>query len=234
MSRHPQLLPPIVKEVHYFDQNFDKGSGWYNAHFPTLGQAKAIEDRIGAPTFAFDTTPYYLFHPQATERVHSYQPKAKLIALLRDPVLRSWSHYRYEKMRGFEPLDAEAALAAESVRVPNAHHVYGTSREAHFMHQHYTYSARSEYDVQIERWLTLFPREQMLILRAEDLFSNPRGTLQTVWRFLGVSQFELDDYGSLNQGEFKKLPEGVESWLQRRLAPSIARCPTIFSYDEVG
>jgi len=233
MSRHPQLLPPIVKEVHYFDQAYGKGIGWYNAHFPGADAARAIEDRIGAPTFAFDTTPYYLFHPHASERIRRYQPNARLIALLRDPVQRSWSHYRYEKMRGFEALEPEAAFAAEAVRVPDPHHVYGDIAAARFMHQHYTYCARSEYDVQVERWLGIFPREQMLILRAEDLFSRPRETLARVWRFLGVAHFELDDYGSLNQGEYKKLPEGIAGWLGNRLAPSIARCVEVFTPDAV-
>jgi hypothetical protein len=34
LVRHPDVLPSLRKEVHYFDFNYDRGLKWYRAHFP--------------------------------------------------------------------------------------------------------------------------------------------------------------------------------------------------------
>ena len=52
-----------------------------------------------------------------------------------------------------------------------------------------SYVARGLYADQLERWLQLFDREQLLILMSDDLDDDPAGTLSRVAGFLGVPEW---------------------------------------------
>ncbi|WP_324749632.1 sulfotransferase [Sphingomonas sp. LY54] len=212
LSEHPAMRAPLVKEVHYFDLAADRPARWYEAHFP------AVSDSDDGAR-AFDTTPYYLFHPQVASRIARYDPDARIVALLRDPVQRAWSHYWHEWRRGFETLEPMDAFSQEAVRLADPHMRVGeTSREI-FAHQHYSYCARSEYDRQLERWFVCFPPANILILRSESLFEAPEATLARLADFLEIAPFRRLD-GALNVGRYPRPPEGVETWLRHRLAAS--------------
>ena len=213
MNDHPGMRAPLVKEVHYFDLAAHRSKAWYEAHFPVAATAD------NGPALAFDTTPYYLFHPQAASRIARYDPEARIVVLLRDPVQRAWSHYWHEWRRGFETLEPMDAFSQEAVRLADPHMRVGeTSREI-FAHQHYSYCARSEYDRQLERWFVCFPPTNILILRSESLFEAPEATLARLADFLEITPFRRLD-GALNVGRYPRPPEGVENWLRHRLAAS--------------
>jgi hypothetical protein len=172
LVQHPQVVPPLRKEVHYFDVHYARGEAWYRANF----------GRAGAPGLNLDSSPYYLFHPCVPARAHALVPHAKLIVMLRDPVRRAYSHYWHERGKGREPLSFEDAIAAEPDRIAAA-----TARleRGEIMrstaHEYFSYLARGRYAEQIERWLAHYPREQLLVLRFEDLH---RGALDVLNRAL--------------------------------------------------
>jgi hypothetical protein len=216
LARHPDIAPPLAKEVHYFDLAVGRGEGWYAAHFPvcpSMGQG-------GGRPLTFDASPYYLFHPDVAERLKRFAPDAKLIVLLRDPVARAWSHYWHEWSRGYEKLEPMAAFEAEASRVPEPHERIGQGAQGRFAHQHFSYVARSEYDRQIARWRKVFSPEQLLVLRSEDLFSDPAGALSEVTAFLGISPFDASSFRALNVGAYEEPPPEARKWLGQRLAAS--------------
>ena len=116
LAAHPAILPPLRKEVHYFDFQYAKGRAWYLAHFP------GIQERITGNyrAITFEASPYYMLHPLAPERIMAFNPDMKLIAILRDPVDRALSHYHHEARRGVETLTFEEAIAAEPERLAGA------------------------------------------------------------------------------------------------------------------
>jgi Sulfotransferase family len=81
LAHHPDVVPPLGKEMHYFDMYYARGERWYRGRFP-------YEYRLRNGTLTLDASPYYLFHPLAPERAARLLPDAKLIALLRNPVDR--------------------------------------------------------------------------------------------------------------------------------------------------
>jgi hypothetical protein len=177
LTQHPQVITPLRKEVHYFDVNYPRGERWYRAHF----------GRAGEPGLNIDSSPYYLFHPLVAERMHGLLPRAKLIVLLRDPVRRAYSQYWQQRDKDREPLDFEAALAAEPERVDEAHRRLANGEiTASREHQIHSYLARGRYAEQLERWLRLYPREQLLVLRFEDLVKDPLETLNFTLAWLGL------------------------------------------------
>ena len=202
LTQHPQVIAPLRKEVHYFDVNYMRGESWYRAHF----------GRAGEPGLNIDSSPYYLFHPLAAERMRALLPRAKLIVLLRDPVRRAYSQYWHEHGKNREPLDFEGALAAESSRVDEAHRRLANceitaSRE----HQIHSYVARGRYAEQLERWLQFYPREQLLVLRFEDMVQDPLETLNFTLAWLGLPPLQKAKLEARNTRNYPPMkPETAE------------------------
>ena len=167
LGQHPDVYLPACKEVHFFDLNYDAGEGWYRNHFANAKPHQTCGE----------ITPFYLFHPDVPGRIHNLLPKARMVVLLRDPVERTISQLFHARKRGFETLKPADALAAEPQRLQSGDPV---SLQKH------SYLSRSRYLEQLDRYEALFPREQLLILRSEDLFSTP----ERIWRKL-LSFLEL-------------------------------------------
>lgn len=191
LSRHTLICAALLKEIHYFSTNYYRGWGWYTAHFPKMrgGQDSKISPRITG-----EASPYYMFHPYVPQRVARDVPDAKLIAILRNPVTRAYSHYQMEVGRGREKLSFEEAIEREGERVaPDLRRLTEDENYYGFNHHHFTYLSRGHYAEQLERWLTAFPRDRFLVLKSEDFFAEPGETLQRVFRFLGVPQREFPE-----------------------------------------
>ena len=89
LSEHPQMIPSLKKEVHYYDgglhentDNYKKGVSWYRSNFPLkiLHKNNAI---------AFEASPYYLYHPLVPKRLYEDAPDSKIVILLRNPAERA-------------------------------------------------------------------------------------------------------------------------------------------------
>ena len=97
-------------EVHYFDADYGRGLDWYRSHFPRPAHARSAAQAVGTQPVAFESSPYYMFHPLAAERIFRDLPGAKLLVLLRDPVERAYSAHAHEVAWGFETEPFEQAL----------------------------------------------------------------------------------------------------------------------------
>ena len=142
-----------------------------------------------------EASPSYLFHPLAPERARSVVPDAKLIALVRNPVDRAYSQYQHEVALGREPLTFEDALAAEEGRTRGeAERLAADPRAFSRAWWDHTYAARGRYAEQLERWLDVYPREQLLVVATEELGERPAATYASILAFLGAAPHELEDY----------------------------------------
>ena len=120
-------------------------------------------------------------------------PGARLIALVRNPVDRALSHYNHEVALGREPLSFEEALAAEEMRLEGeVERLCGDPRYFSREWWSHTYKARGRYAEQLERWLAVFPREQLLILPSEELLAEPERAHAQVLEFLGAPPHRLE------------------------------------------
>ena len=206
LEQHPDVYLPACKEVHFFDQNHDAGDSWYRNHFANAKPNQTCGE----------ITPFYLFHPDVPARIYQHIPNARLIVLLRDPVERAISQVFHAQRLGFEPLPIDEALAAEQSRL-----AIGEP----YSFQKHSYHSRSRYLEQLDRYEALFPREQLLILRSEDLFSTP----ERIWRQL-LSFLELkpmDWPGALpraNAGD--GLGDRIDPTLRQQLRQQLAETVT--------
>jgi hypothetical protein len=223
LSQHPDIYLPQKKEVHYFSLHDNQSLSWYSNHYH-----EAHSHQLGG-----DITPYYLFHPRCPRSIYQALPEAKLIVLLRDPVERTISQFFHAKRHGFEPLDLDAALAAEATRLADAEAALKQPGSVHFSHQKHSYLSRSRYQEQLQRYEALFPKQQILVCRSEDLFSNPQTCLERITQFLGVAPFTAlaTTKANAGRGEAAKLSNAVRDQLKRTLAPTAAAIRARYGFD---
>lgn len=189
LSSHPAILKPILhKGIHYFDTGYHNGVSWYRAHFPTRTSALRIAEHTGLAPLAFESSPYYLYHPLAAERFARDLPGVKLIVLVRNPVERARSQHAHEVARGYETLtDFRQAIDAESRRLDGE--VTKLQRDPDhysFSHQHHAYVSRGRYADHLERIARVIAPERILVVDSGDFFSDPEPTYDRILRFLGL------------------------------------------------
>ena len=186
LRRHPSITGPSWKEVSYFDRHYARGEAWYRGNFPN--KARTRGKLVG------EASPSYVFHPLAPQRVRELVPEARLVVLVRNPVDRALSHYQHEVALGREPLSFEDALAAEDERLRGEEErLLADPRYFSREWWSHTYRARGRYAEQLERWLAVFPQEQLLIVPSDDLADDPAGAHARVLDFLGAPPQRLDE-----------------------------------------
>ena len=211
LRKHPSITGPSWKEVSYFDRHFARGAAWYRGNFPNNLRTRGA--LVG------EASPSYLFHPLGPRRVRELVPEARLVALVRDPVDRALSHYNHERALGREPLSFEDALAAEDVRLRGEEQKL-VADPRYFSREWWSHTskARGRYADQLERWLDVFPREQLLVVPSDDLADDPAGTHARVLEFLGAAPQRLDAYPRVYEREY----EPMEPETRARLAEEFA------------
>jgi hypothetical protein len=209
--RHPGVAGSLLtKGSHYFDVNHGRGWSWFRSTFPLARRG----------TIAGEASPYYMFHPLAPQRIVAALPDVRLIAVLRDPVERAWSHYQYERRHGHEQLPFEEALRREPERLAGeAERMVAEPGYSSFAHRHLAYLARGHYAEQLERFHALVPPSRVLVLQSEALFADPEPELARVWRFLDLPPFQLGQAPVFKAGGYdQRMPAPTRAWLQQTFA----------------
>jgi hypothetical protein len=195
LEEHPKVGHTLKKEVHFFDYNFKEGIDWYKTYFP-LKQSNLI---------AGDSTPNYLIHPHTSRRVFETIPTVKLILLLRNPVDRAYSHHNMNFKRSDIPenLSFEKAIEAEEARLDGE--MERMRRDENYISldfSYYSYLASGIYIDQIKDWMMFFPRDQILILKSEDLFESPPTVYKQVLEFLNLPMHKLQEFKNANPRDY--------------------------------
>ena len=145
---------------------------------------------------------------------HSHRASMLMIALLRDPVDRALSQYFHACRHGFETLSLEDALAAEPERMASGHP---------YSHQKHSYVSRSRYDEQLKRYEGFFHRNQILLLRSEDLFHNTQQCWVQIQRFLGLNLQQSEQtlpWVNAGDGESANVSDDIRRQIRQTLAPT--------------
>lgn len=231
LTEHPDVAPAFRKEVHFFDRNVGgRGSLLYRAHFPTSAYKRYVERKRGSGLITGEATPYYLFHPLAPKRVRETVPEVKLVALLRDPVDRAYSHYHHESRNGTEELSFEEAVERETERLGGERE--GILRDDGYdslEHRRYSYLSRGVYVDQIQNWRSYFPEERLLILRTEDPLADPSKVLGQTLDFLGLPILDFGEYARTNTGSYTGMSASTRARLVDYFRPHNERL-----YDYLG
>lgn len=185
LCQHPNIAETEQKEVHFFDTNYHRGINWYHSFFPKKRNKIDISG---------EATPSYLVFDDIPARVKNYNPNMKLIVLLRDPVKRAISHYKMEKFIKMEKENFEVALKEEDIRIIK-------SRQHKF---NFGYREQGLYAKYLKTWLEYFPKEQLLVLKSELFFENPKNVTNQVFDFLGLKEVEGINWKPQNESKIQE------------------------------
>jgi hypothetical protein len=177
LQSHPDICAAKVKETHFFDTdaNFKKKRVNY------VELHKYFTPRPGQ--LLGEATPITMYWEAAPRRVWEYNPRMKIICILRDPIDRAFSQWNMYCQFGLERLSFTEALNQESERCRAA---------LPLQHRVYSYTDRGFYCEQIRRLWRYFPREQTYFLKNEDLRDRPQEALNGVFDFLGVRRLIVE------------------------------------------
>jgi hypothetical protein len=212
LTQHPGVKGArMTKEVHFFDAAWDRGVGYYAKFFPSQRARDRFSTRHGYDLVALDATPYYMFNPHCPGRVASLIPEARLIAVLRNPIDRAFSHYKHEVATGFETSASfEEAIDREDERLEGeVERMMSDETYRSVAHQHFSYLSRGRYDEQLARWFDLFAADRVLILVSEELFRDADPAMRQVYRFLDLPDHASGPFPASNAstGGSKLLPQ---------------------------
>jgi hypothetical protein len=229
LLQHPQVVPLFprarflpkandTKGVHYFDSNYERGPRWYRSYFPSTATRRLISARHRRAVTG-EASPYYLFHPLAAARAAALVPHARILLVVRDPVERTFSHYRERVRQGAEPLGFEDALAAESERLAGEEERIASDPTYHsYAHEQQSYRAQSEYAPALRRWLEVYPADRVKVLLSEELYANPGPTLAEATNFLDLDPMPLDRLGHWNAAPIAPMSEPTRRALVEHFA----------------
>ena len=181
LKMHPQVYMSPRKETRFFavyqeNLNF-QGPGDLTRYYfvKDLETYRALFDGVTDEIAIGEASPWYLYLPKAAERIKQHIPNVKLIAILREPVARAYSHFWHSIRENIEPItDFSQAMAAETERIENN------------WSQHWHYRQRGFYYAQLKYYYDLFKPEQIKVCLYDDLVSDPITLMQDIYRFLGV------------------------------------------------
>ncbi len=225
LRQHPDVLRPVGRKgVHYFDDvAYTRGLDWYRAHFPLAATAHRRQRRNARAPLAFESSPYYLFHPDAARRIAADLPAVRVLVLLRDPVERAYSAYTHESARGYEDQPFERALELEADRLAGEHErLLADPAYVSHAHRHQAYAARGHYLDQVLRLTRALGRERVHVVDAEDFFTDPVPVWDEVSRFAGLSGY-LPVFQRHNARPRSSMPDDVRDRLRAGFADSDER-----------
>jgi len=116
----------------------------------------------------------YMYSATAAREIFNYNPKAKVIMSLRNPLQRAYSHYLMNYKSGYVKGSFQEELLNDIQREPKG---WGISR---------LYMEHGFYASQIQRYFDVFPKEQILILLFDEIKKDPDEVMRRVYNFLGV------------------------------------------------
>lgn len=219
----PGIKPDATKGVHYFDSNYTRGENWYRSYMPSLGARAVHAARLHDPVLTGEASPYYLFHPDAARRAHALIPDAKIIVLVREPTMRTYSHWKERRRGGAEPLEFEAALDAEPKRLAGERErLMADPSYASYAWEQQSYATQSIYSPSLRAWSDLYGHEQVKVLSSEHYYANPAAALRGVDTFLGLTPRTQSSGKVRNAAPGEPLPETVRSRLGSEFAESNA------------
>jgi hypothetical protein len=206
LRQHPEIYLSPLKAPKYFEADWDanprlrKRSYTFEDHLagrvPRDARVTSLEEYrrfyagAGDARAAGEVCPSYLTHRGVAERIREFDPAMKLVAILRDPVARAYSHYNFLVMKGQESSRSFLeAVAREDVDEPLFYdeRFFEKTRPRSYLRQGF-------YAKSLAAYRKCFPEEQIKVLLFEDLKERPQEMLADVFAFLGVDpEFRPDD-----------------------------------------
>lgn len=189
LKQHPQVYMSPKKETNFFALEGEK----LNYKEPGVDLAKKnpvdnitdyrkLFQGVSSEIAIGEASPWYLYNAKVPERIKNYLPKAKLIAILRNPADRAYSHFSDFRLDGKEHCSDFAQVLQDE-----------ETRKRENWHPLWHYKQMGFYYVQLKRYFDLFDRKQIRVYLYEDFKSDPLGLMKNLFHYIGVDETFIPD-----------------------------------------
>ena len=218
LKAHPQIFMSTPKEPKFFAYEGENPGGDFFLDRLTISSLETYQ-RLFENSRNYkavgEASTVYLYSAKAPHRIRHHIPNARLIALLRDPAERAFSHYLFFSQGGRE----SSATFLEALRAE-------PDRIRRNVYSGWFYRDRGYYFAQLKRYFDLFPREQLRIYLYQDFYADRKGVVRDVLRFLEVDESLLPDIGEKHNVTAVPRSRLINAALNRqtRLRPLVRAC----------
>ncbi len=193
LKKHPDIHLP-VKEAHFFDNNdnFDTNDNVMPVQFEKYQSLflNPLNNQITG-----EITPKYIFHEASALRISKILPDLKLILILRNPVARAISQFRFAWQNG-------------NTKSKGIFCMKELEKKLEIL-------TRGLYYNQIKTYHEVFPRSQLKIILFEDLVTRTEKILYDLYSFLGLGlNHKNENLPPLNASKYIPFPESEKEMLQ--------------------
>jgi len=195
LDKNSEISMSAEKEPYFFEAEFEKGAAFYKQQYYRKSENAQIYGEARHRNLYLDFVP---------ERIHQYNPEAKLLIVVRHPIERALSHWWHWFDRGEETYTLGPALIEDFARITrcpraepnNLIEQYKMLRESgnkyfeNYAPDRRTYLDSGHYAEQISRYDQLFDSDQIKIIVYDDLLDHQEQTLQSILSFLDLEKKE--------------------------------------------
>jgi len=224
LRHHPAVFFSDPKEPHYFAEDFDahrmvRDLASYEALF---ADANAEHQRVG------EGSVLYLYSAVAFERIRAFNPEARIIVMLRNPMeMIPSQHQQYLGSLYEDEPSLEQAWALQDERAAGRY-IPRLCRQPELL----AYKKIGRFGEQLERLWQIFPREQTMVIVFDDFVADTRKVYLQVLAFLGLEDDGRTDFPRIN--EASGLRGGLPSWIARHTPVSLRNLLTHLRFTRSG
>lgn len=198
LLQHDRIIFRVKKEIHYWEgRNGDKSLRWYESHFPSTLEKRIWSLRPGR-LLSGEATPVMGNGTDAPFQLHEAYPNLQIIAILRNPVKRAYSHYKHLRRHHPEAVSPdfeEAFLTTEDIR------------------------RRGVYAKHLREWFSLFGRDQVRVLSFDRFVHEAQAVADRCFEFLRLPSSEIQSRHSNKSSKDSRLRVAVEEKLREFYRP---------------
>lgn len=200
LSQHPDIFMSEPKEPHYFEKDFQEEGRHLKGnmrHFKYLDEKHYLSlfEEVKDEKIIGESSTDYLYSKVAAKEIFRFNPDAKIIIILREPVEFLYSlHSQYLYQSCENETDFQKAFNLESRRRNNEEKIPKNAPYPSYLF----YSERIKYAAQIKRYLELFPSKNIKIIFYDEFRKDNPGIYKKVLAFLGVDDSFIPDFRQLN------------------------------------
>lgn len=191
---HPQIYMPDYKAPSYFATDLEPANPWA-ARYRTKKGYFGLFDSVNGEKQVGTASDLYLYSKVSAKNIKKFNPKAKIIIMLRSPVEVMYSFFNLAYYSGVENVSTfEEALLLEESRKKGKN-----LPENHlFMKYYYYYRDVVRFSDQVKRFFKLFPRNQIEVIIYDDFKKDALKVYKETLKFLGVDESFVPNFKIVN------------------------------------
>lgn len=224
LSGHPDVFMSPIKEPIYFAPDMKAGFKHRFRYGEDEAAYLALYDSARDERYAGEASTRYLASHEAPRLIHEFDPAARIIVMLRNPVDFVYAlHNERVSQQAEDVVDFEEALGLDDERREGRRLPYGSNILGS------VYRDNAMFGNQLGRWLATFPREQIHVIIFDDFARDTPGEFRRVLQFLGIDDsYRPAEFAVINRSHRSRsglarmlMNSRVAKWTRHNLLPTV-------------